>query len=969
MPLNPPNILTNSDDTITYQLCHTYQDLPSFKSTLTFFYANVRSIKRQGKFDELQCIIASIKFTTHVIILTETWFKSSEDADHFQLPNYTHYYSVRTDSRGGGVSIYVHNTLNHSLVDEVYAGGINYLWVRLEKHAVNIGAVYNPGNNNTREFLEVYSSQLIRKPRSIVFGDFNIDLLTKNSKTKYYRDAMKESGYGFLNNIHEDYSTRETASTKTILDHVCTNLKDKSFHMVIIDSPMSDHKQIYLSIKKYKKLPKQRVKYEAIDYDKLHESIALAEYSPIDNTYENFEKYLKYGIHSSTTVKTKILNPPRQDWICKEITGKIRRRNEIWHRLKQEPNNEDLMESFRIERNITAETIRSTKKKYYYEAFMKYTADPKKMWNLINTLSNNKIKSQCIPPKLLTESGPLTNGNEVCETFNRFFSTIGSALAKLISTQLQQHKTVTVPDSQTYNREFTSFTPCQASEVSKIIKNLDPNCSAGIDGITTKVVKCVTNLIVNKLTDCINVHLASGTFPDQLKVAKVTPIHKSGVKTDPNNYRPISVLPIMSKIFERVLYTRLDEHLTSINFLFERQYGFRIQSNTLSATVDLVTKIQSNIDQKNMALGLFIDLKKAFDTVSHPILLQKLKDIGVSGVAYKMFESYLNNRLQIVKIGEYQSKPHNITFGVPQGSLLGPLFFLIYINSIHKVPIHGHISLYADDTCLFYFGGSITDMINQAQEDLNTLSIWFQQNLLTINASKTSYVIFKAKNKKIPPHPPLTIENQILELKQHEKYLGLRLDCQLNWKVQIDYVRSKMTSLLGSLRNIVHCLPYSVRQTIYNSLLKPHILYLIEIWGNAPKTNLKDLQIAQNKIIKMLFHYNYLTPTIKIYKDTKLLNIKQLHAYCTCILIQKILNKTIHTQISFTKTHQLHNRSSRRKDHIVLPRVRTTQGKRSLVYEGVQMYNKLPDEIKGAISINIFKNKLKKYVLENISTN
>jgi retron-type reverse transcriptase len=164
--------------------------------------------------------------------------------------------------------------------------------------------------------------------------------------------------------------------------------------------------------------------------------------------------------------------------------------------------------------------------------------------------------------------------------------------------------------------------------------------------------------------------MAEGVFPDSLKVAKVSPIYKSGTKLDPGNYRPVSVLPVLSKILEKLIYKRLNDYLTEINFLCDQQYGFRSKSNTLSAAIDLVTKIKNKIDQRQLALGVFIDLKKAFDTVSHSLLLKKLESIGVTDVALQMFRSYLKNRRQIVKFGNYQSSTHPITCGVPQGSIL-----------------------------------------------------------------------------------------------------------------------------------------------------------------------------------------------------------------------------------------------------------------------------------------------------------
>lgn len=396
----------------------------------------------------------------------------------------------------------------------------------------------------------------------------------------------------------------------------------------------------------------------------------------------------------------------------------------------------------------------------------------------------------------------------------------------------------------------------------------------------------------------------------------------------------------------------------------DKQYGFRPKSNTLTATVDLVTKIKTNIDDKKIALGVFIDLKKAFDTVSHTLLLQKLNNIGIIDSAHRMFESYLSNRTQIVKIDKAQSSPQTITFGVPQGSILGPLMFIIYINGINNLGLSGNLTLYADDTCLFYFGSSMDYIISKAQRDLDILVKWFKDNLLTINTSKTCYVVFSAKNKVISNHSKLTINGEAIHKTTNEKYLGLCLDSGLTWKTHIQHIMPKLSSLTGALRKCVSCLPREVRYTIYNSLVKPHLDYLIEVWGSAAPTNLCDLQITQNKLIKVLFSYDYLTPTEKIYKETKILNIKQLYIYNTCILIRKILNKEIHTQITFSRNSEHQRIKLRNSNNLRLPCPRTNYGKRNILYEGAQYYNKLPKTIRDTASQQLFKMKLKPYICD-----
>lgn len=903
--------------------------------------------------------------TTHIILLTETWVKSESQAMQLKLPNFTHYYNYRTDIRGGGVSAYIHNDLKHSLSESSYIDGNNYLWIKLQQYAIEIGVVYNPGNTNFQNFLETYNLHLQKKKRTIIFGDFNVDLIMKDAKTKQYKNMIRETGYTILNKVCKKYCTRDSSTRKSILDHVCTNLRKDYFHMALVESTMSDHKQIYLQLKKIKPPPKVRYKYDAIDYTKLYTTVEKSKLIiNRDSHYIKLEDDIKNLINNCKTTRIKILNQPQEDWISKNIIDGISRRNYLWIELKKDPTNEKLKEDYQIEKDHVTKLIQNTKDNYYYNKFMQCSQKPKKMWNLINNLATNKIKQSCIPSKLINGTQEITNVKDICEEFNRYFSTIGPILAMKIPKLFHVNNVQALPCSK-YNSIFSTFEPCSYDEIIKIINKLDPNSSIGLDGINTKAIKCISPLITENLKNCFNKLLQRGEFPDSLKVAKVTPIYKTGAKTDPGNYRPISVLPILSKILEKILHKRLENYLNSINFLSERQYGFRSKSNTLTATIDLVTKIKTNIDKKHIVLGIYIDLKKAFDTVSHSLLLKKLEHIGIRGPALDMFQSYLTNRFQVVKMENTKSNPLPIHCGIPQGSILGPLLFLVYINNIHELGLHGHVTLYADDTCLFYFGSSIHEIISKAQKDLDTLFKWFQYNLLTINTCKSCYVIFKPKNKKIPTFDTLKINNEILQEKSCEKYLGLRMDSSLTWNAQIEHVKTKLTSLIGSLRLIVRCIPRQIRYTIYNTLVKPHLLYLLEVWGSAAKTKIATLQVMQNKIIKVLFNYHFLTPTSKLYTETKLMNVKQLYTYNTCILIRKILNNSFHTNLTFTKVKQTTSRSTRRASFIVTPKIRTNYGKKTISYEGARLYNKLPSSLKNITSHNQFKKQLAQYITDH----
>lgn len=622
-----------------------------------------------------------------------------------------------------------------------------------------------------------------------------------------------------------------------------------------------------------------------------------------------------------------------------------------------------MKKKFIKQRNKVTTLIKKTKIEYYEKEFKKRMKSPKLMWRLINDLATNKTRTISPPTKLIQGTTTLNNEAEICEAFNIFFATIGTNLADMLPSC-----TPPIDYSNSLNKkQLYEFEPCTESEVSKIIDNLKSNVSIGLDRISAKSLKCIKDLIIGSLVNCINCSLKSGIFPQSLKLAKVSPIYKSGSKSDPGNYRSISILSINSKIFEAVVHTRLNKYLLSIQYISPNQYGFRPKSNTLTATIDLVTKIKSHIDKRQIALGVFIDVKKAFDTVSHHILLQKLNNIGLTGTALNFIKSYLSNRHQITQIGQSKSSLHEITTGVPQGSILGPLLFLVYINDLTQLKLNGNVTLYADDTCLFYYGTEIKSITKQAQNDLHLLSNWFKSNLLSINASKTNYIIITNRNKHITPYDPLTINGVKINKSNQEKYLGLILDEKLTWRPHIENIKSKIIPLTGALRRISSYLPKQIKYHLYNSLVKPHLDYLVPVWGSSADSNIKQLQISQNKLIKALFQFGFWTSSSIIYNETKIMNIRQLYKYNTCILIKKILQKQTHTNITFTYNHQIRHYNLRRASHISTIHInpRTTHGRTSITYEGAQIYNNLPKDIRSIQSPLLYKKCLRNFIYNN----
>ena len=294
-------------------------------------------------------------------------------------------------------------------------------------------------------------------------------------------------------------------------------------------------------------------------------------------------------------------------------------------------------------------------------------------------------------------------------------------------------------------------------EILDQIKNLKESNSTGYDQISSKFIKLSKSILVPALEYIFNLVISEGEYPDSLKIAKVIPIFKSGDPNKTNNYRPISILCSINKILEKILHKRVSDYLEKFKLLYKYQYGFRKGHSTIQAITELADNIKLSMDDNRLTCGIFVDLSKAFDTVNHNILLAKLEHYGIRGNANKLFKSYLTNRKQFVQINEHQSSTQNISCGVPQGSVLGPLLFILFINDLSICCPTGAVRIFADDTSVYFSSSSLDELISMAQVIMEQLHKWFNANKLTLNASKSNFIIFRSPRMKINNIPEKNI--------------------------------------------------------------------------------------------------------------------------------------------------------------------------------------------------------------------
>ena len=392
--------------------------------------------------------------------------------------------------------------------------------------------------------------------------------------------------------------------------------------------------------------------------------------------------------------------------------------------------------------------------------------------------------------------------------------------------------------------------PTTPNEIITTIKLLKPKASSGYDEISVKFIQsCSLNSLAKPLSHIINTSFQTGIFPTNMKLSKVIPIYKSNDPQHFKNYRPISLLPAFSKIIEKIVYKRLFRFISLHNILSPSQYGFQENLSTQLAILELQNKIVKAMNDNKSCIGLFIDLAKAFDTLNHSILLEKLCNYGIRGLSLQWFRSYLQDRYQFVKYKNVNSEHEQVTCGVPQGSILGPLLFLLYINDVMHINNSHHIILFADDTNCLFTGNNIEDLVQQINSSIRNLSEWFRTNKLSLNIDKSNYVIFhKKQSSSITNNHTIKIDDKELSQVNHVKFLGVLLDANMTWNIHLTQKANKIAKVNGILCRLKHYLPSYILKTIYDTLILPHLYYSITAWGNLKTRTTKRIIILQKKV-------------------------------------------------------------------------------------------------------------------------
>ena len=523
----------------------------------------------------------------------------------------------------------------------------------------------------------------------------------------------------------------------------------------------------------------------------------------------------------------------KKPWLTLALKESIKTKNKLYVTSTKGRNKKEKSAQYKLYRNRLHHLLRSAERKYYHDLLVEHKSNLKQSWKIIKSVIN-KRKYLPLNSKFKYNGKVIDDGFEISNRFNKFFVHVGESLASVIPQSTKMPSDYLKHDI--VNKMYLD--PVTENEIDKIILNFRES-SAGWDELKPTVIKSIRHCISLPLRYICNLSFRTGIFPDELKIANVVPIFKSGDEMTFSNYRPVSVLPVFSKIIERLMYNRLLKYINDNNVLYKYQFGFQKGRSTHMALIILIDKISEALENGDCVIGIFLDFSKAFDTVDHIILLQKMYLYGIQDTTLSWFENYLSNRKQYVTYNGIKSQTEKINCGVPQGSILGPLLFLIYINDLSTVSEACMSILFADDTNMFFTGKNLKTMATVINEELIKVQEWLHCNKLSLNVLKTHYIIFTSRNKCVND-VDIRINDAHIERVYATKFLGVQIDAQLTWKKHIEYTCKKLSKCVGILAKARRKLHKSALLTLYYSFAFPYFIYCNHVWGNTSNKSKKS---------------------------------------------------------------------------------------------------------------------------------
>ena len=935
-------------------------DMDELKNTRGLKIAHLNTNGLLSKLDYLKIMLNGTFFD--IFAVSETKLDANILDDEIKIDGYVSYRLDR-NRHGGGVLFYVNNQLESHLLKHLTDSKYESLWIKVcldKTKPIFLSVVYRPPSKGSDlestdqlcAYLKECDSKLPQIKEVFICGDFNCNMMSRYALSSKIKDLCSSLS---LKQLIEE-PTRVTPHSSTLLDLIMTNSVNIS-KAGVIDPGVSDHSLVYV-IRKFKrpkgepKIIRVRSFKNFVDDDFLRDLrnsdwSYFLNFTDLDQSCDIFNSIVKTVADKHAPFVTHKIKGKIEAWVTNDLLQAIKERNYFKKKANQTKSIID-WNNFTQKRN-QVNNMKNTLKQDYFNTLLTDNAKrPKQLWKTLKTLVPNGKNTTTSVKRLVTEDGiDVTCPKGIADHFNNFFVNVGVTLASKFSTDTSK---VNPPVSE----KLFNFSKTNTKCVQDHIKDLKNGKATGLDGIGSRILKAGAPVLSIYLSKIFNCSLATGYVPKCWKMKRVSPVHKGDVKTDPSNFRPISILPIPMKIFEKIVHDQVSTFIKENTFLNDRQSGFRKLFSTTTAVLDVSENILEQLDKNNFVGAVLIDLKKAFDTVDHKILLKKLWCYGFQNQSFDWFESYLTDRQQLTLVNNIMSDLlHEDVYGVPQGSVLGPLLFLLYIDDIKSVIQNAYCHLYADDTIILKGASDPDSLIASLERELSNVDHWLSINKMTINTKKTEVIFFgnKAHLKKLDNKTVRYLDTP-LKRKDKVKYLGVLFDEKMQWKYQIKNITQKASLKLGKIKAIASFLTPHTKKLLVNALVMPYFHYCSPAWSNAAPFRLSKINKKVVDASVFLGREDNYSIYNMLDKDISLLTFKALNNIAPNYLCSKI---------QMAKNCHSHNTRRAAKNHLQIPSSNTKFGMRTFAYRASKLWNDLPNELLDIKSLLKFKTSVKDF--------
>ena len=947
--------------------------IPKLKQRgLKFAHLNIHSLV--SKIDELRYLLKNSPFD--VIGLNETLCDSLIPNSELLINDYV---LLRRDRNrhGGGIAVYVSNKFDYKMRDDLNIPDLECLWFELHypnKSPVLVGEFYRPPNSKT-DFFETFDKNLdsavSQNLSCIILGDFNCNFMPDRDNCNAQKIAFYTNMYGLHQLIDE--ATRVTDTTCTTIDLIFVSDKELYKETGIFRTSISDHYLIY-TIRDFKaNVTKTTSCAEYRSFKHFNEDKFLDELRKvpwhicrdienIDLTWNTWLNLFMNVVDKHIPKRKKRIRKKACPWITKEIIDIMKERDNILKAAKRDKIS-TLWNTYKSLKNKVTHLMKIRKREYFSNLILRSNNNSKSVWKCLKDIL--PTSSEISPHVINVNGANVTDSTSIANAFNDFFTTNAVNITKDIPRPPYCKEGYQIICNA--NDDCSQFTiqPILLDFVIKEIDHMSIDKATGEDGISCKILKLSKHVIAQSLTDIINKSLNTGVVPRAWKLARVVPIFKSGDTSCLNNYRPISILPIVSKIIEKAVHKQLTAFLDNSKILHPNQSGFRAMHSTSTVLTKLVNQWSLNVENKQLTGVAFIDLRKAFDTVDHELLLSKLRSIGCAEGSVKWFESYLSNRRQITNFKDKKSSSLFITMGVPQGSILGPLLFSVYVNSLPNCTKSGVIDMYADDTTLSVYGPTAQEVEQKLSAALSEVMTWITKNRLVLNSDKTCVMVIgsRANLKKVESFN-VYLNNTLLNRVHSTKCLGVVIDEELNWSKHVDKVTKTTQRNVGVIKRAKTYLPQSSLKLLYNSLVMPHFDYCSPVWSNRYQSQTNQLFKVQKRAARLIMNQSYETPSVSLFKSLKWMTLEERFEFNRVLMIYKCLHNLAPPYLSTELVNpcQIHEHFTRitTSGELSLPKFKSDCYKNSPIVSSVRSWNMLSRLTREAITVCSFKSLYKR---------